>query len=78
MKVIEKLLEYKNKSKKMLEEGWISIKKPPIESMKVRWICKDGNEDLGYYYADTKTFGSFDLSSEERITHWKPFEFKQQ
>ena len=46
--------------------------------MKVRWICKDGNEDLGYYYADTKTFGSFDLSSEERITHWKPFEFKQQ
>lgn len=77
MKGIEKLLCYKNKSKKMLVEGWISIKNPPTESMKVRWICKDGNEDLGYYYSDTKSFASFDLSSKETITHWKPFEFNQ-
>lgn len=55
---------------------WISVEHLPEESMKVKWITEDGKEDIGFYFAEKKEFGSWDLSSEKPITHWAPFEPK--
>ena len=52
---------------------WISVNKLPDSSMKVRWICEDGVEDIGFYFSEQKVFAGFDLSSSKPITHWKPF-----
>jgi len=42
--------------------------------MKVKWLCEDGIEDVGFYYSEQKEFASWDLCSENPITHWKPLE----
>jgi hypothetical protein len=53
-------------------EGWISVKQLPTESMKVKWLCEDGVEDIGFYYIEQNEFAGFDLRSKKSITHWKP------
>lgn len=55
-----------------MKTRWISIDQLPTESMKVKWLCEDGKEDIGYYYADRKSFAGFDLVSTKPITHWAP------
>jgi len=56
-----------------ITEGWISIRDAtPIRSMFVEWMCTDGVKDIGYYYADSASFASWDLCSTREITHWKP------
>lgn len=58
----------------VLAAGWIPVEQLPTCSMKVKWLCEDGVEDVGFYYSEQKEFASWDLCSEKPITHWKPFE----
>ena len=51
---------------------WISVETLPDENMKVRWLCSDGKEDIGFFYKDTGTFGTIDAKSYNPITHWQP------
>lgn len=61
----------------VFSDGWIPVEKLPTCNMKVKWLCENGVEDVGFYYSEQKVFASFDLCSENPITHWKPFEFVQ-
>jgi hypothetical protein len=54
--------------------GWIPVEQLPTGSMKVKWLCEDGVEDVGFYYSEQKEFASWDLCSQKPITHWKPLE----
>lgn len=56
----------------MLADGWIPVEQLPTRSMKVKWHCEDGVEDVGFYYSEQKEFASWDLCSSKAITHWKP------
>jgi hypothetical protein len=58
----------------VLAAGWIPVEQLPTGSMKVKWLCEDGVEDVGFYYSEQKEFTSWDLRSEKPITHWKPLE----
>lgn len=58
---------------KETEDLWITVDELPTESMKVRWICDDGIEDIGFYDHETKQFSSIDMRSENPILYWKPF-----
>lgn len=50
---------------------WIKVEDMlPSKSMVVKWKCKDGVEDIGFYYADKKVFGTIGMLSEKEITHW--------
>jgi len=60
--------------KPMLAAGFIPVEQLPTASMKVKWLCEDGVEDVGFYYHQQKEFASWDLCSEKPITHWKPSE----
>ena len=44
----------------------------PKESMRVKWLCDDGIEDVGFYNHDIKEFVTIDPKSENPITHWIP------
>ena len=55
------------------EDLWITVDELPTESMKVRWICDDGIEDIGLYDHTTKQFSTIDMNSENPILYWKPF-----
>lgn len=68
------IINLKNDTNKKAEI-WISAEQLPEEDMKVRWRCKDGVEDVGFFYKSTNTFASFDLKSTSEITHWMPLEF---
>jgi hypothetical protein len=59
-------------SNTVLAPGWIPIEQLPTGSMKVKWLCEDGVEDVGFYYSEQKEFASLNLFSEKPITHWKP------
>jgi len=74
--MIKRLIEKMNGNfaKPMLAAGWISVEQLPTGSMKVKWLCEDGVEDVGFYYSEQKEFASWDLLSEKPITHWKPLE----
>ena len=54
------------------KQNWIPVNELPSQSMKVRWLCDDGTEDIGFFYHDKGVFGTFDPLSEKPITHWKP------
>jgi hypothetical protein len=69
---IGKILNFKSDNHVLLSNGWIPVKKLPNENMKVKWLCEDGVEDVGFYYREQKEFASWDLCSEKPITHWKP------
>ena len=56
----------------LLTAGWIPVEQLPTKSMKVKWLCEDDIEDVGYYYSEQKEFASTDLRSTKPITHWKP------
>jgi len=58
----------------VLAAGWIPVDQLPIGSMKIKWLCEDGVEDVGFYYSEQEEFASWDLCSEKPITHWKPLE----
>lgn len=55
------------------KENWIPVDTPPYKSMKVKWLYDDGIEDVGFYNASIKCFGSIDLRSQNKITYWMPF-----
>ena len=55
-----------------MDNSWIPITTLPAKSMKVKWICSDGVQDIGFYYSDKEQFASWDLCTEAPITHWKP------
>ena len=38
----------------MLAAGWIPVEQLPTGSMKVKWLCEDGVEDVGFYYSEQK------------------------
>jgi len=63
-----------NIAKPVLAAGWIPVEQLPTGSMKVKWLCEDGVEDVGFYYSEQKEFASWNLCSEKPITHWKPLE----
>ena len=51
---------------------WIKVEdKLPDRNMKVKWICEDGIEDIGFYYFDTKIFASVDLLSLKPVISWQ-------
>ena len=74
--MIKRLIEKQNGNfaKPVLAAGWIVVEQLPTASMKVKWLCEDGVEDVGFYYHQQKEFASWDLCSEKPITHWKPSE----
>ena len=74
--MIKRLIEKLNGNiaKPVLAAGWIPVEQLPTGSMKVKWLYKDGVEDVGFYYSEKKEFASWDLPSEKPITHWKPLE----
>ena len=53
-------------------KDWNTVDNLPEKTMKVRWLCADGVEDIGIYFHDTGNFAGWDLSSLEEITHWIP------
>lgn len=44
----------------------------PATSMKVRWKCVNGHEDVGYYDAATQEFYTIDPYCLEEIAEWRP------
>ena len=58
----------------VLAAGWNPVEQLPTCSMKVKWLCEDGVEDVGFYYSEQKEFASWDLCSKKPITHWKHLE----
>ena len=74
--MIKRLIEKLNDNivKTVLATDWIPICQLPTISMKVKWLCEDGDEDVGFYYSEQKEFAGWDLCSEKSITHWKPLE----
>ncbi len=74
--MIKRLIEKLNGNfaKPVLAAGWIPVEQLPTGNMKVKWLCEDGVEDVGFYYSKKKEFASWDLCSEKPITHWKPLE----
>lgn len=55
------------------EFNGIPVAQLPPCSMKVKWLCEDGVEDVGFYNEEQNYFAGWDLLSQSRITHWKPF-----
>lgn len=74
--MIKRLIEKLNGNcaNTVLAAGWIPVEQLPTGSMKVKWLCEDGVEDVGFYYSEQKEFASWDLCSKKPITHWKPLE----
>ncbi len=62
----EKGFEYANKSK------WVDVNLAlPAKNMKVKWICEDGKEDVGFYNKERESFETIDPRSDNKITHWQ-------
>jgi len=74
--MIKRLIEKLNGNiaKPVLAAGWIPVEQLPNGNMKVKWLCEDGVEDVGFYYSEQNEFASWDLCSEKPITHWKPLD----
>ena len=56
-----------------IHNKWNPIDKLPKKDMKVEWKCTDGIVDVGFYNSKNREFFTYDLLSENPITHWRKF-----
>lgn len=63
-----------------MNDNWISVEDrlPKERILKVKWLCKDGISDFGFwhkkYFWQKGEFWTHDARSNEEITHWQPLQ----